>query len=170
MTKMKMAKRKAQVEIIGIAIVLVVIIIGALFLFGLNTQSQKSQPVSISEETRINKLGSNFLNAMLKTTTDCEDYSVQDLFKDCFAEKLITCDSMSSCDKVKDLLKNNFLKIFDDIEEYYSLKVYFKNQEQKDFALDSKNKLKCRKTYNYEAIFQTFDLEEIKLRLTLCAE
>ncbi|MGC9032737.1 MAG: hypothetical protein ACP5H9_05035 [Candidatus Woesearchaeota archaeon] len=163
-------RKKAQVEIIGIAIVLVVIIIGALFLFGLNTKSQKSQPVSISEEIRIKNLGSNFLNAMLKTTTDCEGYSVQDLFKDCFTDKLIKCGSMSSCDKVKDLSKNSFFKFFDDIEEYYNFKVYFNGDEQKDLSLTSKNKLKCRKTYDFTAVFQTFNLDEIKLKLTLCAE
>jgi hypothetical protein len=167
---MKRIKRKAQVEIIGIAIVLVVIIIGALFLFGLNTQSQKSQPVSISEETRINKLGSNFLNAMLKTTTDCEEHSVEELFKDCFAEKLIQCGNMDSCDKLKTIIKANFLKIFDDIEEYYSLSVSLNDEEQRDFTLTSPKKLKCKKTYTYSNIIYTFNLDEIKLKLILCAE
>ncbi|MEM2121497.1 MAG: hypothetical protein QXU20_02485 [Candidatus Woesearchaeota archaeon] len=167
--------RKSQVEIIGIAIVLVIVILGSLFIFGLNRQSEKSAPVSISEETRINKLGSNFLNAMLKTTIECGDdsYSFQDLFKDCLSQQnLILCGSSNSCGKIQDLLKNNFLKVLDNMEEYYVFKVYFKGEEQKDFERKSNPnlKIKCRKQYTFNQVFQTFDLDEIKLELILCAE
>ncbi len=170
-----MKNRKAQVEIVGIAIVLVIVILGALFLFGMSTKT--SNGPTVKQELKKSKLGPNFLNAMLKTTTPCNSYSVKELFNDCFTKRLITCSSQTSsrtktynsCNYLTDVVLVGIFNFLDEEGEYYDFKVYLDGEAQGDFEKKSKlsNKL-CAGTKKSVIYLTTTDHDSLKLELTLC--
>jgi hypothetical protein len=92
--------RRAQVEAFGIAIAIVLIIFIVLLFIGF---SANSKPANVKQEILYNRLAWDFVNAVIKTTSnkttsnDCE-MSVQDLLMDCATSKAITCGSTGSID------------------------------------------------------------------------
>jgi hypothetical protein len=122
--------RKSQAEIMGIAIVMVLIMIGILFVI---------QFIVVPEGDNIKKtysqkeLSSNFLNAILKTTTSCNNMRMTELIQDCaenygnpFQENCIDstriiCSNPNGC-KSCDFLNRSLYYITDKTLKNMSLK------------------------------------------------
>ena len=89
--------KKAQMEIMGLAIIVILLVLGMLFVIGVVIQPSTDIRASYTYE----KLASNSLNALLKTSTDCRDLSIKDLLKDCGGDRNIYCGSENSCTYVE---------------------------------------------------------------------
>jgi hypothetical protein len=122
--------RKSQAEIMGIAIVMVLIMVGILFVI---------QFIVVPDSNNIKKtysqkeLSSNFLNAILKTTTSCNNMRMTELIQDCaenhdnpFQENCIDpthliCDNPRGC-KSCDFLNKSLYYITDNTLKNMALK------------------------------------------------
>jgi hypothetical protein len=104
-----MKKKKAQAEIFGIAIVIVVLVLVAVLFIGLKL---REKPSTIKKSASYMRMSSDFVNAMIKTTTPCDKVSLHDLIVDCAAGKFIKCGADDSCVYARkvseEILKNTF--------------------------------------------------------------
>jgi len=75
-------KIKSQAEIMGIAIVMVLIMIGIVFVIKFVVLPEKTNTKKAYDQTQ---LSANFLSTSLKTTTECNGFTMTDLIQDCAA-------------------------------------------------------------------------------------
>ncbi len=106
-------QKRAQMEIMGLAIIILLIVIGLLFVFKFMGSKPKDE---LKQEFVDTKLASNMLNVILKTTLDCKDIEIKNLYQDC-AEGITNidyCGDDDPCHKasvvVEDILNNTLKK------------------------------------------------------------
>ncbi len=93
--------KRGQFEIMGIAIIVAILVFGILIFFVLG---QGNKPENIVKQYSNTEFAQNFVNVLLRTTAEsCNGNTVQDLIIDCAGQKQITCGSISSCDKSKEI-------------------------------------------------------------------
>ena len=105
--------KKAQMEIMGLAIIILLTAIGLLFAFKFMATKPKNE---LRQDFVDTKLASNMLNVILKTTLDCKDIEIKNLYQDC-AEGIANidyCGTNDPCNKasevVEDILDNTLKK------------------------------------------------------------
>ncbi|MBS1266903.1 MAG: hypothetical protein MAG795_00872 [Candidatus Woesearchaeota archaeon] len=101
--------KKAQTEIIGLAIIIVIITLGLLFYLRLSRKDPNIS--SVSTDYRTTKLASNLLSVILRTTDDCQDLEIKELFQAC-AEDITSiqyCDTNDPCERAKELVEGEIL-------------------------------------------------------------
>ncbi len=107
--------RKAQMEIMGLAVIVILLVLGMLFVIGVMLEPSDD----IRQAYAYEKLASNSLNALLKTSTDCNNLDVKDLLKDCGGDMNIYCGSVSSCDYVESVIYTIFEGIITPLNKKY---------------------------------------------------
>ena len=118
--KMKKNK-KSQAEIVGLAIIVILITIGLLFFvkFGILDKKDDVKGSFIGSE-----LANNMVDVLLKTTTDCKESSVTELFQDCAAFNKIDCDGMNSYEKLNETIDRIFSKTLEEWRKSYEFRAY----------------------------------------------
>lgn len=99
-------KKKAQIEMMGLAVVVVLVAIIMLFYisFSLNKDAAESEP---KEEYTDKQMAFDYILALMKTTTDCEDLTVQQLLQDCILYQELECPlGMGACDYAGAIIMN----------------------------------------------------------------
>lgn len=86
--------KRGQTEIMGLAVIVLLISIGLLFVFRFMNSETKSQ---LKQEFVDTKLASNMLSVILRTTLDCKQIEVKNLYQDC-AEGISHIDYCGSSD------------------------------------------------------------------------
>ena len=181
---MNLNSKKAQMEVFGLAIFVVVLVFAFLILLQLGLGSNKS-PVNIKTAAKKNMIAGSFVDALLRTTTKCSKYSVEDLLDDALSynkgSRLISCvdpddpsNREDSLEYVKFIIKKS-LTYFDEEGDYYTFEVYKNGQDNahriNDLSFTSKNK-EC-KSQNYETFptkIQTFTGDNILITLKICLD
>lgn len=97
--------RKAQMEVMGLAIIVILVFLAILFVTRFIVMAP---PVEIRKLYTYEKLTTNTLDAMLKTTTECHELTVVQLLKDCgeyyAAGGSVDCLGMGSCAYVESVI------------------------------------------------------------------
>lgn len=146
---------KAQSETIGIAIVVFLLIILMIFVFYLNSLKK---PLDLGETSL---LANNFLNALIDTTTSCNNQTIINLIDDCVYDKKFSCPE-SSCDFVKKIISDLLNNVFG----VKNIKYYFILSGNEDLNVNFGNAcLEDRETgyYSYNSYGKN-----IELKLQLC--
>ena len=115
--------RKSQAEIMGLAVIVVLITLGLLFVIRFTIFQPKPE---IKEEYTKTELTANILNAMLKTTTDCNNQDITELLQDCAAFRDVYCsingDYGDSCYYLEYFIPNILEKTLDEWKRSYEFK------------------------------------------------
>ena len=133
--------KKAQTEIMGLAIIVILIIIGMFFLIKFLTMDT----IDYKKEYTQVELASNMINTLLRTTSDCNGFSMTELLQDCNQDKSIICENKDSCDYVSLIAQQIFMETLEKWKVDYEFKVF--NNEDTLFTLgktcisDKKSKL-----------------------------
>ena len=109
--------KKAQMEIMGLAVIVILLVIAMLFVIGIMLNPEKS----IRKPYTYEKLASNSMNAVLKTSTSCRNLDIKDLLKDCGGDQVIFCGDQPSCI----FLTSEISKIFEDTITPLNIKYFF---------------------------------------------
>jgi|SRR3989338_1035321 len=91
-----MLNNKAQTEFIGIALIIVLLLLGVLLLYFFSSNTK--------DDILESQLGSNFLNALIETSTSCNEFNIKRLLQDCNFQHRIFCPE-SSCVFAEDKIK-----------------------------------------------------------------
>jgi len=128
MFTIKMKKnKKSQAEIVGLVIIVLLITIGILFFVKFVVLKEPSD----TKNTFINsELANNMLDVLLRTTTDCKESSVSDLFQDCATFKKIGCDGLDSCEKVNETIELILTRSLDKWSKQYEFRAYKSNDKE----------------------------------------
>lgn len=114
---------KAQMELMGLAIIIVLVALGMLFALYFMLSSP---PSKATEKIRETIMAANFLNTMIRTTTDCFDRDVKELLQDCARGGTITCPASSdrpaegTCERSDLLIDKLLSEYFTSIGRSYS--------------------------------------------------
>lgn len=85
---------KSQMEIMGLVIIMILLTLGLLLV----VRFIILKPPSEVREIQVNsQMASNLLNALLQTTTTCNNYPLRTLLQDCATRNEIVCDGEPSC-------------------------------------------------------------------------
>jgi len=122
--------KRAQEEMVGFALIVVIVAVIMLIFLGFSIKGgilQKTQSYEVE----------SFLQALLQTTTECEDYSeylsVKDLIFDCHRDQ--TClDGRQSCDVLEETMENLIAESWQ-IQGDRPVKAYFLNISSNSDAL-----------------------------------
>jgi len=127
MFTIKMKKnKKSQAEIVGLVIIVLLITIGLLFFVKFVVLKEPSD----TKNTFINsELANNMLDVLLRTTTDCKESSVSDLFQDCATFKKIDCDGINSCEKVNETIEWILTGSLDKWSKQYEFRAYIPDND-----------------------------------------
>ena len=138
-----MAYKKSQMEILGLAIVVVLILMATIFVvrFLIIKEPTDYRSGFVSSE-----LGSNMINTLLRTTSNCDGFSMTELLRDCGQDKSIICgDSKDSCGYFLDTSQQIFTETLEKWKVDYEFKVFNDNGAiitlGKKCILDKKSKL-----------------------------
>lgn len=102
--------KRGQMEIMGLAIIVILISIGLLFAVQWMLKAPSTAQVQRAKES---VLAANFMNAMLGTTTDCNQRTVRNLLEDCAVTQGATrCGEATSCEYVQGVMQQLFDKTF----------------------------------------------------------
>lgn len=115
-----LAKRKAQMEIMGLAIIFILVIFGVLFAIRFVITKPD---VDLRKDYQQSALAANMLSAIRGTTTDCSDTNVEQLLQDCASSKTIECGGMNSCEKAESVIKQIIEETLDQWEQSYSFSI-----------------------------------------------
>ncbi len=118
--------KKSQAEIVGLVIIVLLITIGLLFVVKFVVLKE---PSDIKKDFVHSELASNMINVLLKTTTDCRESSVTELFQDCAGFTIINCDGIDSCTKVNEVVGNILSKSLEKWNKQYKFKAYIPGSE-----------------------------------------
>jgi len=113
--------KKAQTELIGLAIIIVIITLALLFYLRLSSNNTE-EPVKNDFITT--KLASNLLSVVLRTTDECQDLEIKELFQAC-AEEITSiqyCDTNDPCERATYLVKN---EIFAETVDTWGMPYFF---------------------------------------------
>ncbi|MBU0471768.1 MAG: hypothetical protein KKF89_05220 [Nanoarchaeota archaeon] len=102
--------RKAQMEIMGLLVIVILLTLGMFFVVSFKTQTPKRDIKTSYED---DQLASNFIITLLKTTSDCTKYNMEELIQDCAAEKRLRCSDMDSCTYVNQTINDLLGKTFE---------------------------------------------------------
>ena len=111
-------KKKAQAEIMGLSIVIVLIVIGVVFaLKFMNSGSDNN----LRQDFVDSKLASNMINVILKTTIDCKNIEIKDLYQDCAKEvsNVYYCTGTDPCEEAEKVVDVILDKTLDKWERDY---------------------------------------------------
>ena len=135
--------KKSQAEIIGLVIIVLLITMGLLFFvkFGILDKEDDIKGSFIDSE-----LANNMVDVLLKTTTDCKESSVTDLFQDCAAFNKIDCNGMNSYEKLNQTIDIIFGKTLEKWKKSYEFRAY-RGSEQ----ILEKNYGECNRYSNRES-------------------
>ena len=123
-----MNQNKAQMEMMGLVVIVVLVSIGMLFYisFKINTSQQPS--TEPQEEYTDKQLATNYLQAALKTTSECKDLNVQQLLQDCALFKNIDCVRGNSCFFVNETLDEINNKTLESWNQGYHFKIWHRDK------------------------------------------
>ncbi|MCH8004192.1 MAG: hypothetical protein IH934_06200 [Nanoarchaeota archaeon] len=121
--------KKAQTEIMGLAIIVILIMIGMFFVISFLTVDT----IDYKKQFTQAELASNMLNTFLRTTSDCNGFSMTELLQDCNQDKSIICYGESSCDYVSSTAQQIFMETLEKWNVDYEFKVF--NDENTLFTL-----------------------------------
>lgn len=145
------SNKKAQTEFIGIALIIVLLLLGTLLLYFFSSSTNNN----IAES----QLGSNFLGALIETSTDCNKLNIKRLLQDCNFQHRLFCPE-SSCVFAEEKIKLILNKTFDEnrIEYFFNL--------TGEYITFSQGKSCSSYDYSEYRVPET----EIKLSLSVCQE
>jgi hypothetical protein len=124
------SQRKAQTEIIGLVIVIILVILGISF-----ATRFISGPTDYKKRFTQTEIASNTLNALLKTTSNCNELSMTELLQTCVENPGIICgNSQNSCEHFILVTQQIFSKTLEKWGVDYEFKV-FQEKENPLFAL-----------------------------------
>ena len=115
---MRIIQKKGQTEIMGLAIIILLITIGLLFVFKFLNAQPKNQ---LKQEFVDTKLASNMLSVILRTTLDCKQIEIKDLYQDC-AEGITHvdyCGTNDPCLKANQVVKEILEKTLEEWNKAY---------------------------------------------------
>lgn len=123
-------QRKAQTEIIGLVIVIILIILGISF-----ATRFISGPTDYKKQFTQTEIASNTLNALLKTTSNCNELSMTELLQACAENPGLICgNGQNSCEHFILVTQQIFSKTLEKWSIDYEFKV-FQEKENPLFAL-----------------------------------
>ena len=164
--------RKAQIEMMGLVVIVVLVTIILLFYISFRINSdenmQKSEP---KQEYTEKQLATNYIQAVLKTTTRCEGMNIQQLLQDCALYRNLVCPMGDSCAQINATLDNLTNRSMDIWQTSYLFKI-----KHRDRLIYSKSKHGCDETKTAEATgFQPItlwpeDSQAIMVTLRVCRQ
>lgn len=113
-----MNTKKSQAEIMGLAIVITIIVVGMIFVFKFMGNDSED---SLRQDFVDSKLASNMINVILKTTLDCKDIEIKNLYQDCArgVTHLDYCGESDPCIKAEQVVGEILNKTLDKWERNY---------------------------------------------------
>ncbi len=138
--------KKSQAEIVGLAIIVILITMGLLFFvkFGILDKKDDIKGSFIDSELA-NKMG----DVLLKTTTNCKESSVTELFQDYAAFNRIDCDGMNSCEKLNETIDIIFSKTLEEWKKSYEFKAYRGSEKIMEKSYGNCNRYSTRNQETY---------------------
>ncbi|HII29961.1 TPA: hypothetical protein HA317_02775 [Candidatus Woesearchaeota archaeon] len=121
---MRSTTKNGQVEIIGLVVIVMVLIVAGYF----GIRLMISSPRQRNEYANI-QLATNFVNALLRTSTDCKA-TVGELFSDCASFEDIHCDGKSSCEKAEEVSREILASTLREWDKGYSFIVETAGRER----------------------------------------
>ena len=112
--------KHAQMEIMGLAIIVILLVLGMLFVIGVIIEPSEDLRASYTYE----KIASNSLNSLLKTSSGCLGLDIRGLLRDCGGERVVDCkgDGMPDSCETADFIIS---KIFNETITSLNKKYYF---------------------------------------------
>lgn len=113
-----MNSKKSQAEIMGLALVIMLIVVGIVFVFKfMDTGSEDS----LRQDFVDSKLASNMINVILKTTLDCKNIEIKNLYQDCArgVSHLDYCGEPNPCVKAELVVQEILNKTLDKWKRNY---------------------------------------------------
>lgn len=100
---LKIRLKKSQIEIMGLAIIIVLVAIGTYLFFALSSNIPKPATKNYIDD----KLAQSYLLTLLDTQVYCEGqpYSIQEFIVDCYKEKRIICNGLTSCQQINNTIE-----------------------------------------------------------------
>lgn len=124
-----MKSRKSQAEIIGLVIVVTLIVAGIIFVFKFMDLNPTD---SLRQDFVDSKLASNMINVILKTTLDCKDIEIKNLYQDCARSvtNINYCGTTDPCAKAEQVVGEILEKTFDIWEMNYRFTATINGEEK----------------------------------------
>ncbi len=99
-----MRSRKSQMEIMGLAVIVILAALAMLFVLQFIILKQ---PGTIKKDYTHKELAANFLQAALKTTTNCNELQIDQLIPICLeGDTTPVCEGEEPCDYIKIVLQD----------------------------------------------------------------
>lgn len=114
---------KAQAEIVGMAIVIILIIIGISFVARFT-----AGPADYKKQFTQSEISSNTLDALLKTTSNCNWLSMEELLQNCADQAIICGDGKTSCENFILVTQQIFSKTLEKWGVEYEFKAFFEEK------------------------------------------
>jgi len=144
---MKKKNKKAQMEMMGLTVIVVLVAIGMLFFisFNINSTSTTEEP---KQEYNEKQLATNYILALLKTTTSCKDLTIQDLLQDAAlpAYSTLSCSGSNSTEYVNQTIDEIIDNSLETWHTQYLLKI-----KHGDRMIFQRNSTKCTEQTRAEA-------------------
>tara|TARA_Y100000310_G_scaffold2558_1_gene3291 strand:+ start:8946 stop:9413 length:468 start_codon:yes stop_codon:yes gene_type:complete len=150
--------KKAQVEIMGLVIILILVTISlilALRFIGVEDEVEHKNEFTQSQ------LGSNMLDVLLRSTSEC-GVSMTELLQDCSSDKEIECSGMNSCDYFEQETEEIFGKTLD----IWGIGYFFNAVSEDDNLIDIGNG--CLGDKKSSTFFIPSSFTTLSLKLDIC--
>lgn len=117
--------KKGQQEIMGLVIVIILIVLAILVIAKLSP----NQKFSYKEEYEKSMLASSMLNALLTTTSTCNELSFSQILQDCADDALIKCNEESSCAYFEQQAREIFRSTLEQWKVYYEFRAFYDKEK-----------------------------------------
>ncbi len=84
----------------GLIVIVILLTLGFYFVVVLKNPTE-----SLKEPFENEQLNSNYIVSFLKTTSDCNKYTMEDFIQDCAIERKLYCKGLDSCQYVNETLQ-----------------------------------------------------------------
>ena len=159
--------KRAQVEAFGIAIAIVLIIFIVLLFIGF---SANSKPSNVKQEISDNKLTWDFVNAVIKTTSTCEGYSIQDLLMDCAtADEKILCNGKDSCEYSRQEINQTLIRSLGARNDDYNFSVKYNGAPIGINSISTDGISSCRNS-NYATVPLSTGSGTLEVSIRICVK
>ncbi|MCX6711236.1 MAG: hypothetical protein NTZ02_04080, partial [Candidatus Woesearchaeota archaeon] len=122
------------------------------------------------QEISYNKLAWDFVNAVIKTSTDCEGMSVQDLLMDCAtADEKILCNNKISCNYCRDEITKILVNSLGARNDDYNFSVKYSGNDIDFPPINSSNIASCRNS-NYATVPFSTGSGTLEVAIRICVK
>ncbi|MBS3128305.1 hypothetical protein J4410_04125 [Candidatus Woesearchaeota archaeon] len=161
---------KAQTEIMGLVIVVILIALGVLFALRFSLSDDKTD---IREEVVESELAAHMLNAMVSTTTSCNNrnpITLAELYQDCSLTNRIRCDSgRNACEEAKNITTIMLQETLNVWKEKYHFQMAGSASQTAKLALNITNTVSgCGRLFERKAIPLPTQVGTVILQLDIC--